>query len=240
MLFSDSSSFTGSQYAVCIRSPIDSAVVKLGAGAAWDLSPDGKWALAMLFDSGRLVAYPTGAGEMREIHSDAIDDFQDARWVPDGKRLLLCGGKKGKPARWFVQPFAGGAAKPVTPEGVSGPAIVSPSGTRVGVRDEAGRLLIFPVDGGEPTEAKGVTPEDNTIKWTADEQAILVYRRNQLPAVVERVELDTGARSKLLTIDPADRSGLLVISDVELLDQQRYGYDVVRNRNRLFTVNGLR
>ncbi|MGK2858296.1 MAG: protein kinase domain-containing protein [Thermoanaerobaculia bacterium] len=240
MLFSESSSFTGSQYAVCIRSPIDSAVVKLGPGGAWDLSPDGKWALAMLFDSGRLVAYPTGAGEMQEIHSDAIDDYQDARWVPDGKRLLLCGGKNDKPARWFVQPFAGGAAKPVTPEGVAGPAIVSPSGTRVGVRDNAGHLLIFPVEGGAPTVVKGVTPEDNTIKWTADEKAILVFRRNQLPAVVERVELDTGARSKLLTIDPADRSGLLVISDIELLDQERYGYDVVRNQNRLFTMTGLR
>jgi len=66
-----------------------------------------------------------------------------------------------------------------------------------------------------------------------------VFRQDRLPAVVERVEIETGVRSTVLTIDPADRSGLLQVEDIALLDAQRYAYTVTRNRNRLFTVTGL-
>ena len=64
-----------------------------------------------------LLLVPTGAGENRQLTGDAINHL-DARFFPDGKRILFLGSEPGHGARLFVQDLGGGAARPVTPEGV--------------------------------------------------------------------------------------------------------------------------
>jgi eukaryotic-like serine/threonine-protein kinase len=240
MLFTEASSFAGSQYLVCLRSPMDSGVVSLGEGQGLDLSPDGRWALANLFDSGHLVAYPTGAGDARAIKVEGMSNYQDARWFPDGKRILICGAREDQPARCFVQAIEGGELTPVTPEGIVSYPLVSPDGEQIAVRDDARRLLIFPVSGGEPVVVPGVGEEDLAFQWSRDGRAILVFGPNQLPVVIERVEIETGNRSTILTIDPADRSGLVGVETVSVVDEHRYAYSVARTRSRLFVATGLR
>jgi hypothetical protein len=129
----------------------------------------------------------------------------------------------------------------VTPEGLYAQPLVSPDGARVAVQDDAGRGLIFPVEGGPPVEVKGLTSADAWIRWSADARAILVYRRNALPIVVERVDVASGRRERVLVVEPSNRTSLLDVNSVTLADDEKhYAYSVWRVPSRLFTVEGLR
>jgi dipeptidyl aminopeptidase/acylaminoacyl peptidase len=241
LLFDEESSHVGANYATCLRRLPDAPVVVLGEGRPRDLSPDGKWALVHIYDTPqRLVAYPTGAGETKELDPGGLGNYQNAAWLPDGKRFLLCGWKTGDPGRCYVKPIDGGSAEPVTPEGMFVDALVSRDGTRVVVRDDAGGGRIFRLDGGDPIAAKGLRPEDQWIRWSADSTALLVFDANELPIRVERVDLATGERRTVLTIEPANRSSLLTIPYVTLADDlEQYAYSAWRTRTQLFTITGL-
>jgi len=242
LLFDEESSRVGPNYATCLRRMPDSPVVMLGEGQPQDLSPDGKWALAHIYGTPqRLVAYPTGAGETRDLDPEGLGNYQNAAWLPDGKRILLCGWKSGDPGRCYVKPIDGGPAAPVTPEGFFVDATVSRDGTRVIVRDDAARGVIFPLGGGGPLEAKGLVPEDQWIRWTADGRSLLVFRGNELPVRVERVDLESGERRLVRSIEPANRNSLLSIPYVTLADdEQLYAYSAWRTETQLFTIAGLR
>jgi serine/threonine protein kinase/WD40 repeat protein len=242
LLFDEQSSYAGPSYATCLRKPPEAPVVKLGEGSSLDLSPDGKWALALDFGPPQhLVALPTGPGQARELDPGGLDSYTDAQWFPDGKRVLVCGSKAGSASRCFIEDEAGGSRAPVTPEGLYSQPLVSRDGERVAVRDDAGRGLIFAVEGGPPVEVKGLTSADGWIRWSADGRAILVYRGNVLPIVVERLDAASGRRERGLVIEPRNRTSLLNINSVTLADDEKhYAYSVWRVRTRLFTVEGLR
>jgi Tol biopolymer transport system component len=242
LLFDEQSSYAGPKYATCLRKTPEAPVVKLGEGTSRDLSPDGKWALAIDYGPPqRLVAFPTGAGEARDLDPGGLDSYTDAKWLPDGKRVLVCGSKGASAARCFALGDAGGSRVAVTPEGLYSQPLVSPDGARVAVRDDAGRGLIFAVEGGPPVEVKGLTSADEWIRWSADARAILVYRRNALPIVVERVDVASGRRERVLVVEPSNRTSLLNVNSVTLADDEKhYAYSVWRVRSRLFTVEGLR
>ena len=242
LLFDEESSHVGANYATCLRKTPDAPVVMLGEGRPRDLSRDGKWALVHIYDTPqRLVAYPTGVGAAKELDPGGFGNYQSAAFLPDGERILLCGWRTGDAGRCYVKPIDGGPAEPVTPEGMYHGALVSHDGTRVVVADDAGRGRIFPFDGGGPIAAKGLTPEDQWIRWSADGASLLVFRGNEFPVRVERVDLATGERRVVLTIEPANRSSLLTIPYVTLADdEEHYAYSAWRTRTQLFTITGLR
>jgi hypothetical protein len=160
-------------------------------------------------------------------------------------RVLICGWKTGKEGRCYVKPVDGGSLEPVTPEGIYLEALVSRDGGHVAARDHEGRGLIYPLAGGEPVEVQGLTGADKWIRWSADDDGILVFTRGQLPIVVERIDIASGRRESVLTIEPANRTSLLTIDltidEVTLADdEQHYAYSLWRTRTRLFTVEGLR
>jgi hypothetical protein len=242
LLFDEESSYAGSTYAICLRKLPDAPVVRLGEGSPQGLSRDGKWALALVYATPqRLVAYPTGAGEAKNVDPNGLESYAAARWLPDGKAILICGWMKGSRGRCYVRPLGAGQSKPVTPEGIHKNPIVSPDGRSVAVRDDSGRGLIYALEGGEPLEVKGLTLDDEWIRWSTDGRGILVRRGNQAPVDVDRIDVASGRREKVLTIDPSNRNSLLSVSSVTIAgDEKHYAYDVWRARTKLFTLEGVR
>jgi hypothetical protein len=126
LLFSDGAAAGGVDYALCLRKPIGSPVVRLGDGNAQGISPDGKWALSIVPTSPmRLTLYPTGAGEPRPLENSHIQNYDSARFFADGKRVLACGSEVAQASRCYIQELAGGVPRPATPPGTTG-GLVSP------------------------------------------------------------------------------------------------------------------
>jgi hypothetical protein len=81
----------------------------------------------------------------------------------------------------------------LTPEGISG-VLLSPDGGRLLARSDAGNWTVFPMGGGTPTPAEGLS-ELSPVGWT--ETANVVYARGgDIPARIYRVNLQTGKREE--------------------------------------------
>jgi serine/threonine protein kinase len=237
LLFTEESGIVGGNYAVCLRGTDGSPVVRLGEGHAFDLSPDGKWALAAV-DSAppRLVLYPTGPGTVRTLDRGSISGYQAATFFPDGRRVLVSGHEEGHANRCWVQPLDGGAPKALTPEGLSD-GVVSPDGRLVVARREGEGLFLVPAEGSAPRALAGSRPDDVVVRWSADGRHVLVGAVEESPASVSRLDIATGKRGPLVTLAPPDRHGVLRTTGVSIShDEKSFAYSILRTTSHLFVV----
>jgi eukaryotic-like serine/threonine-protein kinase len=230
LLFSETT--LGTNYAVCLRKIDGSPVLRLGEGWPADLSLDGKWVLAVVQSlPPKLLIYPTGAGETRQLERGAIEHYATVQWFHDGKRVLISGNEPGKGMRFYVQEL-GGVPTPVTPEGTRD-GLISADGKFVLARGSEGKYSIYPIagepSGGQPNKsprpALGLTEADVLAQWSADGRSVLAYRRAEIPYRIERVDLATGTRTLFKELAPADRTGLLSMREVFVTDDlHSYAY----------------
>ncbi len=241
LLFREDSGSVGANYAACLRQTDGSPVVRLGDGAPQDLSRDGQWALTVVPTSPQqLVLYPTGAGSERRLDRGGILSYETARFFPDGRHILACGHEEGHAVRCYVQEISAGKPRPLTPEGTSR-GFVSPDGRSVLVAGSAGDLRLYPVEGGQARAVSGTAPGDEVIGWPADGRSVLVRRRSEMPARIDRLDLTTGRRELVKTIGPSDLTGALQIGSVTLSEDGKWhAYSCFRSVSHLFLVGGAR
>ncbi|HTD53089.1 MAG TPA: protein kinase, partial [Thermoanaerobaculia bacterium] len=102
VLFTESGEGGGPRYGCYLRKTDGSPPVRLGDGECTALSPDGKWALALVFSNpDELRLLPTGAGEAKTVPRGPIARFQWATWLPGGQGLLVTANETGKRLRIY-------------------------------------------------------------------------------------------------------------------------------------------
>ncbi|HEY3204266.1 MAG TPA: protein kinase [Thermoanaerobaculia bacterium] len=241
LLFTEYSGVFGNNYAVGLRKTDGSPVVRLGEGWVGDLSPDGRWALAVVPTSpDRLMLYPAGPGEPRRLESGDIREYSSARWFPDGKRILVCGTEAKHASRCYAQDVSGGKPQPVTSEG-SRNGIVSPDGTLLLVQGSRDEYQLYPSAGGEPRPVSSLAPDDVVARWTADGRGVLATPWSEVPARLERVDLATGRRDLVHRLAPPDLAGVVRIQNAAVAsDENLYAYSAIQRRSDLFLVEGAR
>jgi serine/threonine protein kinase len=245
LLFTEYGEAAGPNYAVCLRKMDGSDVIRLGEGAAVSLSPDGSSALEMLLtDPVELRILRTGAGETQKLDRHGIEDyyFPSASFLPDGRRVLFMANEPGQPKRGYVQDITGGAPRAVTPDGIKiYTSAVSPDGKRVAGVDEKGSMVVCPLDGGLPLPVQGAAPNEVPIRWSQDGRSLYVYRTDELPARIFRLDVVSGRRELWKEIIPADPAGLLKIQKIVLPPEgQAYAYCYYRDLSELYLVEGVK
>jgi hypothetical protein len=240
LLFSDQSASGGPNYGVCLRKTDGGPVVPLGEGRDWGLSPDGKWALAIVYTPPQLVIYPTGPGEIRRLPPGNLETYQTAGWYPDGNSVLVVASEAGKASRCYAQDVSGGLPRPITPEATMNGAI-SPDGVQILYAKTNGGWLIQPVGGGTAAAVSGLTSEDEVIRWGGDGRSLYIYRAASLPFRFERLDLATGRRDLVHEVAPPDKAGVLHGVRAALADDTKsYAYQYSRMSSQLFVVEGAR
>ena len=126
----------GPNFGLYVQKTDGSPPVWLGEGDGQALSPDGRFALALLIQSHpqQLVVAPTGAGEKRTLDPGPVVRYSRAVWVPPGDRVVVAGIDAKDEERLYVQALSGGPPRAVTEDGVTIGKIgrpVSPDGRRV-------------------------------------------------------------------------------------------------------------
>jgi len=213
--------------------------VKLGDGAVWSLSRDGKWVLATLSDPSQLIVLPTGPGEIKHLERNGIEIYgEGGGWLPDGKRVVFTGREAGHGMRTYIQEIEGGAPRPVTPEGVTG-TTVSPDGKFAIAKDES--PMIYPIEGGQPRPIVGLLDGETNFRWAADSRSLYVYQPQDVPIKIYRLDSVTGHRELWKELVPPDPSGILGPAGVQLtLDGKAYTYVLSRTLSTLYLAEQLR
>jgi eukaryotic-like serine/threonine-protein kinase len=230
--------------ALYARKTDGSPAVRLGSGQFASLSPDGKWAIAVVKtgEDNNLVMLPTGAGEARTLPRTAIV-YQSVNFFPDGRRVLASGHEPGKGTRLYVLDVSDGRTRAITGEGVSVYVWrpVSPDGRLTVALAADGTPMLYPTEGGDPRPLPGVAAGELPIRWSADGQSLYVARGAGVPASVDLLDIATGMRRPWKTITPPDPAGVLQMGPFQITaDGKSYVYSYRRQLDELFVVTGLK
>jgi eukaryotic-like serine/threonine-protein kinase len=243
-VFTEEGQAGGPGYSVYLRKMDGSAPVRLGEGFAMALSPDGRWVLTCLIRSTptQIVLLPTGAGELKTFPKDEIEHAGGpfGTFLPDGKRILFVGHEPGRPSRVFVQDLAGGAAKPVTAEGVVA-MLLSPDGKSFVTRTPEG-LALTPLEGGPSRPIPGLKPGDRPLRFTADGRSLFLRPdAREFPARVFRLEVATGRREVWKELMPGDPAGITLLSPTAISeDGKTVLFIYARSLSDLYLAEGLK
>ena len=228
---------SGPDYGVVLRKTDGSQTVRLGTGSAEKLSPDGKWAAAIIAKPAQLVLYPTGSGEALRFAGGPLDRLTSAEWFPDSRRLMVCGSEPSRAPRCYSQNLSGTAPTPLTAEGVM--AALAPDGQTLLLTAADGSFQISSMPAGTPRPVAGLLAGDRVVGWSRDSRAVFVQHGYDVPARVERVELSSGLRSTVREIVPEGVGALAILLVSDWVDEGRwYAYNYTTVPSTLFVVTG--
>ena len=235
---------SGPDYSVFLRGTDGSPGLRLGEGEARALSPDGRWAAAVLYGPPALVRLlPTGPGETRDLAVEGLEP-RDVSWFPDGRRLLLVAHLKGHAGpRPYVLDMEGGPPTALVRHEVQGDIAwgpLSPDGRWVAATAlDSGRVTLHPVGPGTPRVIPGEGPGDHPIRWSADGRSLFVLRLS--PTRIFRLDLASGRREVWQEITPPDAAGLGGAPQVQVTaDGRAWVASHVRSLTDLYLAEGLR
>jgi len=242
ILFEEASQPFGSGYAVAARRVDGSPPIHLGSGSAGGLSPDGQWAVDVSIGSTPKVSLlPIGPGQARDIPITGLEHVQNgsARFLPDGNHLVLNGNEPGHGLRAYRIDMVGGKPLPITPEGTEA-EIASPDGKWILAQAADSPLMLCSLKDGQIQAIPGIDPQDNAAEWTPDSAGIYVYRVDKRPIQIERIDINTGARTLVRSVYPSEKVGVISVKPVAMTrDASEVAFSYYQNLTSLYIVKGL-
>ena len=241
VLFDEEADGGGPDYTVFLRDTDGSPPARIGEGNAMAISPDAKWAITKPAKGGSLNLVPTGAGAARTLTHDAVS-YSEARWLPDGKRLLASGIETGHGTRDYLIDLSTGDSKPFTPEGVAGTQL-SPDGRSTAVLGPDGKWGTWPLDGSGIHLIPGLDSSNNVTGWSPDGGSVYVVssRVGQRTAKVYQVDVATGKVQLWKTFGADVGAGVSSVDGPFLShDGTAYAYIYTRTLSEAFVVTGLK
>jgi serine/threonine protein kinase/Tol biopolymer transport system component len=212
VLFHEWGEGVGATPAVYIHNVDSSDPARLGDGKALSLSPDGRWALALVEGvRPQLVLLPTGTGQRRLVPSEGLTDVYRAKWFPDGRRVLLVAAGADLIPRSFVLDLETGKREPFGDEG-SIAMLVSPDGREVLALDPSGVYYLWPLTGGEPVPVPGLQPNDRPVQWSGDGRHLFVRDGEETALRIYRYTIATKRIEPLHELTPPDPTGVIGIA----------------------------
>jgi hypothetical protein len=231
----------GDRGGIYIRRTDGSPALRLGLpdGYADALSPDLKWALCTTRQTDQLVLLPIGAGEPRPLPQHGITSYAGALWFPDGERILFNGRERDHGLRAYIMTLKGGAPRPVTPEN-AWVLSISPDGSMLAAISREEGISLWPVGGGAPTRVPGSQAYDRPVAWSEDGRWLWLFRRNEIPAKIERLEIATGRRQLWKMLVPAEGGVYSILNFSVTPSGSAHCYSYRRKLSDLYLVDGLR
>ncbi len=244
ILFDESAEGGGETGSVYLRPMDGSPAIRLGEGTGRSISPDGQWVVgssARPGEQGRMYILPTGVGESRPIPCENLL-LHHAVWLPDQVHLAATGHEPGRGIRIYRVNIETGAAEPFTPEGMDYLELrLLPNGAEVSGLNADHDHWVYPIDGSPPRPLAMLDRTDRIVRWLPDGRSLLVYRLNEMPAKIHRVDVETGERVLWREIAPPDPTGIFRIGRVRTnADGSAHGYVYYMHLVDLHVLSGLK
>jgi Tol biopolymer transport system component len=208
-LFDESGEGGGANGAVYLRGTDGSAAVRLSEGTGVALSPDGATALTRsASDPSHFVLVPVKAGQPHEFPPDGFGALTYGTFFPDGTRFAFEANTPGKGARIYVQATSGGAATPVSAEGINQSRLfISPDGKWIAALGPDRRINLYPSAGGSPTELTASKSGDVPAGWATDGKTLYVSS-GAMPTRLDVIDVVSGIRTHVRDLAASDIAGM--------------------------------
>jgi hypothetical protein len=238
LLLSESGDAGSGLYAAYLRSASGSPPVRLGSGRPTALSPDGRFALAVpRRDPDRIDVLPTGPGEVRALRHAGIVQYAWATYTPDGSRVVFTGQEAGHNMRVYVGDLKGSRPLPITPDGlVVNADTIAPDGSALVGPCPPLASCLYPLDGSAPRPLPALAGAFAVGFEPSGRALILRPRGGASPLALERLDLETGARTPWRELAPADPVGARLAGVLLSRDGGTLVLNVARRLSELYVA----
>ena len=239
----DSGEGGGAEGAVFLAPTDGSPPIRLGAGTAGGLSPDGRWVVSTDLQETKIVLLPTGPGQPVTIPCGTIV-CSFPTFSADGRNIVYQGVEPGRGARIFVRAADGsGTARSIDSPGLnpSTHLAVSPDGRFVAAFGANNKPMLYSLTGGAPVEPPGAQAGDHPSQWGPDGKTLYVSDAVGTGLDVYQLDVTTGRRTlwKHLAVD--DAAGIVSVPSVILTrDGRAFAETYVRILSTLFEASPVR
>jgi serine/threonine protein kinase len=198
----------GRMGSVYLRKLDGSPAIRLGAGAAFLLSPDGKWVSGYSSKDGLIRQYklfPTGTGEEQTIAIRELDWGFVVGWLPGDRKYLVAGARHGKKENCFAWDASSSSLRSICPEGIPDNVLpLSPDRQWVLSGGPDGQTYAYPIAGGTPRLVRGLSLHDEPIGWRADNRSLYLVMHHDTNRVlpVSVLDIESGKRMPWMEIRP--------------------------------------
>ncbi len=226
-----------------------SAPALIGQGTGLGFSFDSKWVLAAdPVNLQHLRVIPTGVGEQRTLSAPTGMEYLGAAWMPDGKHIVALLQAPGRAPATYIQDVETGTARQIGKEGrylwtfgEQGAGTVSPDGKSFITTDGEKHYWVQPMDGGEPSEVKGLSASDLPLEWHNGSENIFFERTiGTDTSEIYDLNLATGTSKLWSRFTPADKSAMLALRHpIITQDGAHVLYVVQRIFSTLFVASGI-
>jgi hypothetical protein len=156
---------------------------------------------------------------------------------------VFVGGRTGEPWSGYLQNIESGVITRFTKTGVtflpSGTMAVSADGQYVALTDQDGHVRMFPVAGGTPTAISGLADGEYPIQWQSDGSSVFVTRTTSPPWRIERLDLNSGARTLWRAFSPVSNAGISFSRVRMSPDGEALVHSYSQVLSNLYIVDGL-
>jgi eukaryotic-like serine/threonine-protein kinase len=244
VLFREAGQGAGSPSAY-LRGTDGSPAVNLGKGYPLSLSSDMRWVLvrrtAIAGDKSEsfIDIVPTGAGDTTRLPGSNLN-FSDARWLPDGRRIISRAAEPGRGMRLFQTLLPKGDPQPLTPEGIIG-WMISPDGSMIATTGPEPGIRLYPVDGGAVRAGPGLGDNETLVGWIRDGLLVMRLADPVSPrGEVYLLDLATGRQRSWANILPRDSAGIMLMGSFSTTpDGGSLVYTWHRALSNLYIARGL-
>jgi hypothetical protein len=139
----------------------------------------------------------------------------------------------------YVYDLPQDAVKAVTPEGITGPAVLSPDGRMVAVKEQS-RLVTYSVDDNAIKTLPGAPEPGNVAAWSSDGRSLFVVEQTDASARVFRRDIATGRRDLVREIHAQAPAGVTAFDVFVSRDGRGFAYSTALRLANVFVVEGLR
>jgi hypothetical protein len=157
---------------------------------------------------------------------------RDSRWA-----LFSAFNPQGE-IRDYLLDMHDGKLRPVTPPGTR-TGKLSPNGARVAALNiSTQKYILIDVASGNVRELPGVEKDEEVMCWNSDDSSVVVWNQD-LPARISLVNVDTGKRQLVQTIEPLTMLGSMYARMVSSADGKTAAYRHRRGLYAIYLADGL-
>jgi Tol biopolymer transport system component len=238
-LYEEEESAASAANSIYVRQSGASTPVKVGTGRALGISPNGKQVLAETTGAdSHLVVFPVGQGQPVNLPMVDVTHLW-AAWLPGGKQFVFLGREQGQGLRLFIEDVSGGPPRSISPAGVGASAALSPDGRQVALMGPDGKGYLYPTGGGLVPTFRGLTPDDTIVGWSRYSPALYVAE-GSLPVSIFRLSLESGTKTPLWQIAPADPAGVRRLRAIIVTPDGHFCFfSYRRTLSQLYLAEGL-
>ena len=226
-----------------IRRPDDPEPVRISDGVALAISDDGKTAVVRTASTPLKVLLVPTSGLAQPLDLGEFQGLSTARWLKDGRLVLQLVRKEGEKPVVYVRPVNGGAVTQFLPNGMYlTPRALSPDGQHISVYDDTNSYHLCDVPASGLATCKplpGSESADRIAGWTADSGSLFVYRQYPTPIPIEKLNIATGKREPVMTLQPAS-AAVSGLRSLHITPSGALFYNYARNRSVLYAITGVK